>query len=315
MLMGLATSVLWQADWATLSRRASLPSKLVLPSRVVAVGAILVPAILGTLSFSHYIAALRAGDVQDGFGVPLDRQKALTGGAPLVAPGGVVYLSAHGDLAKSLAYLTEGQWRVFDDRTELVLPRRDSAAVLIVTDPTALGGQLAGNWLGHRANRTVALTDQNRALLYRVEPLADESGIEHPPAPIEFEDGLALVGFRVHSHVWSDLVSVDLLWAVDRGLPAKVPTVFNHLVDSRGQTLSQIDSLVYQHLDWRPGEYIVTQYSMSRPSTPGTYELQVGLYDYPSMRRFRVLDPLAGGSSDSVDLGTVNAPHNIPGSG
>jgi 4-amino-4-deoxy-L-arabinose transferase-like glycosyltransferase len=314
VLMGVGIGWLWSCKWS-FPRQHAVPTRAeVTTRRAVAVGAVVVPVTLGIVAFAQYVAALRDGAVLDAFGAPLGRQEALMQTAARLAPNGVVYLAADGDLAKSLDYLADGRWRVFDDRVELVLPQR-SAAALVVTDPTTLAAQLATAWFGSQATASVSLGGQGHALLYRISQSADGAAVRRPAVPVVFEDGLALGGYRIHPGTKSNQVRIDLLWTLNASLPAKAPTLFQHLVDARGQTLGQVDGLVYGRVDWRPGEYFVTQYSLKRPATTAPYDLQVGLYDYPSMQRLRILDPPPGAPTDSIDLGQVTVQSSSPGNG
>lgn len=275
-------------------------------SRWLAVGVVALPVVLGIAAFGEYVVALGAGATRPDFGVPLARQEALFDAANDLANGGPVYFGAHDPLAPTLGYLGDGRWRIFDDRLGLRLPASDRVSVLVIDDPTSTAGKLAGRLLGAERATTLTLADHSRVTLYRLAPEIAEAAPGYRALDVAFENGMTLSGYRVARDPAGQKLLIDLHWRFAGLPPAKSPTVFNHLVDQRGETVAGVDGLAYDPTDWRPGEVGLDEFDLSWPTAPGPYRLQVGLYDYPSMQRFRILRPADGAPVDSVDLGTVN---------
>ena len=76
--------------------------------------------------------------------------------------------------------------------------------------------------------------------------------------------------------------------------------VFHHLL-TEGRLVAQADGPLSAGFGWQPGDLIGTRYRISLPATlaPGTFELRIGLYRWPSLERLLTRD-----GSDSMSLGT-----------
>jgi hypothetical protein len=87
-------------------------------------------------------------------------------------------------------------------------------------------------------------------------------------------------------------------------------TVFTHLLDERTQIRGQQDNPPvggrYPTTLWVPGEVIVDEYAIvvQPDAPPGSYVVEVGLYDPATMQRLPVLDP-TGAVGDRILLGNV----------
>jgi hypothetical protein len=266
------------------------------------------PVLIGMLAFAAYIDALARGAVQAAFGAPLASQLTLLETADRLAAGGSVYLGTHDDLAPSLVFLSGGRWRAFDDRRGLCLPAAPRPAILAITDPHTTAGQLANRWLSDDYLTDVPLDSLTQAALFRIRPGVVESAADFHSLEVAFEDGMILSGYRLAIDQANRRLLVDLHWRLGPNPSAKPPTVFNHLVDARGVNAAGADGLAYDGPVWNAGDTCIDEFAIPWPVQPGMYRLEVGLYDYPSMRRFRIVRPIPGAPSDSLDLGTVVLP-------
>ena len=76
-------------------------------------------------------------------------------------------------------------------------------------------------------------------------------------------------------------------------------TLFIHVVDQQGQTVAQRDLPLrygdYETSHWQPDELVIDRGDMGMPALPpGTYTLQIGLYDGASGTGLPTQDPAAG---------------------
>lgn len=295
----MALAVRWIAGWGG-QRDATTGQSL-------AVAAVALPVGLGLVAFANYIGALQRAAVLTDFGVPLARQERLLRTANQLADGGPVYFGSHDSLAPALTYLGDGSWRIFDDRHGLRLPGTTRSAVLVISDHTSPAARLAGRWLAAERAATLDLTGWSTVRLYRLPPGLVERSPDYHVLDVPFDNGMVLTGFRLANDPAQRKLRIDLHWQFV-GVPAtKPPTVFNHLLDASGDTVSGRDGLAYDPVDWRPGEICLDEFDLAWPTAPGPYRLQVGLYDYPSMRRYHLLRPAPGAPVDSFDLGPVPA--------
>ncbi|HVC32309.1 MAG TPA: glycosyltransferase family 39 protein [Chloroflexota bacterium] len=295
VVMGVAVSALWG-----LGRRYDVPI-----FRGLAVVAVAAPVAFGIVAFQNYLGALQRGAVRPDFGVPLARQEALLDAADQLAGGGPVFFGAHDSLAPTLDYLGDGRWRIFDDQHGLRLPSSDHVSALGFSEPASLGGRLAARWFGAERAKTLTLTTWSQVALYRLAPGDVEADPGYHVLDVAFDNGMTLTGYRLASDSARQRLLIDLHWRFTGVPAARPPTVFNHLVGPRGETVAGIDGLAYDPADWRAGETGLDEFDLAWPSAPGPYHLQVGLYDYPSMRRYDVVSPAAGDAVDSIDLGPV----------
>jgi len=87
-------------------------------------------------------------------------------------------------------------------------------------------------------------------------------------------------------------------------------TVFTHLLDENGQVRGQKDNPPvrgsYPTTLWAPGEVVVDEFEIpvAADAEPGSYVIEVGMYDPVTMQRLPVLDP-TGVLGDRVLLAQV----------
>ena len=124
--------------------------------------------------------------------------------------------------------------------------------------------------------------------------LPDRAPVVASPAA-HFDDGIALVGWN-----WEN-GTLTLDWTADQA-PHSSKTVFVHLLGPNGQIVAQHDgppaSGNFPTVDWRPGDLIVDPHSV--PAPPGSYVVEVGLYDPRSGARVQTQT-----GRTEVMLGTV----------
>ena len=111
-------------------------------------------------------------------------------------------------------------------------------------------------------------------------------------------DTIALLGYRLPSkspiHPGESL-KVDLYWQ-SLATPPRDFTAFVHLLDASGALRAQSDSAprhgTYPTSIWTPGEIILDPRTITLPAdaSPGTYHLEVGMYEWPSLQRLPITD-------------------------
>jgi 4-amino-4-deoxy-L-arabinose transferase-like glycosyltransferase len=264
--------------------------------------AVVALVVVGLISFGQYVDALDRGAVHPDFGVPLGRQIALVDAANRLAAGGPVYVGTHDSLAPTLAYLSDDRWRIFDDRRGVRLPDVGTPSVLIISDSTSSGGALATRWFAGEHPVTTQLTETTAVVTYLLAPTVAESSPDYHALNLAFDNGMTLVGYRILPDSGARLVRVDLHWRFAGLPPAKPPNVFAHLIAADGQQVPGRDGPAYDPKDWRTNELDLVEIDFAWPPAPGTYSVEVGLYDFPSLKRFQVANPGPGEPADSVRL-------------
>jgi hypothetical protein len=142
----------------------------------------------------------------------------------------------------------------------------------------------------------------------RVE-LAERPGATPNPLEAVFEDNIRLVGYR-----WSarelrpaEPLTVTLYWEAS-GPVARSYTLFAHLLDSNFGTFGGVDSLPPSDTrSWQAGEIVVTTHAfeVSPGAPPGFYQVEVGLYPAPSLRRLKLINARDAIGVDRVLLGPL----------
>ncbi|HLZ10847.1 MAG TPA: hypothetical protein VKT80_19845, partial [Chloroflexota bacterium] len=266
---------------------------------------VLAVAAIGLVAFGQYIAELDRGAVRPEFGVPLGRQLELVAAANDLAGGGPVYVGSHDSLAPTLAYLSDDRWRIFDDRRGARLPDVGMGSIVILSDPTSVGGVLITRWLAGEQPVTWRLTDSSTVVIYRLEPHVAESSPDFHALDVRFENGLTLAGYRIQEDSQARQIRVDLHWVFTGLPPARPPTIFAHLIAPDGNQQAGLDRPAYDPVDWRANELDLVEVDVPRPSAADTYLVEIGLYDFPDLKRFRIANPGPSGSVDSVKLEAI----------
>ena len=136
-------------------------------------------------------------------------------------------------------------------------------------------------------------------------------GSSSPPlqaADLQFGSGPRLTGYSFTPAVArpGDTLLVTLQWQATTRMSVDY-TVFTQLWDSSGQVAAQLDSQPASGTrptsGWQPGETVLDRKALLLPAglPPGSYTLQVGLYDLATLQRLT----LSPGGDEHVFLGTV----------
>jgi hypothetical protein len=136
-------------------------------------------------------------------------------------------------------------------------------------------------------------------------------GSASPPlqaADEQFSNGPRLTGYSFSPAVArpGDTLLVTLQWQATSAMPIDY-TVYTQLRDASGQVAAQLDSQPASGTrptsGWQPGETVVDRKAVLLPADlpPGSYTLQVGVYDLATLQRLT----LAPSGADHVLLGTV----------
>jgi len=131
------------------------------------------------------------------------------------------------------------------------------------------------------------------------------------PVGARLGDRVELVGYDLEGTEArpGDLLRLTLVWRCLEPVEASY-TVFTHLLDAGGQVRGQVDNPpvhgTYPTTLWVPGEIVVDEYDLpvAADALPGSYVIEVGMYDPETMGRLPVTDP-GGTFGDRVLLGRV----------
>lgn len=159
--------------------------------------------------------------------------------------------------------------------------------------------------VGYSALLGLCLNGGKTLLVYHLRNGLPDSQAGYRATDAVFDNGMALVGYRVVPATSRRVLRIDLIWGFAGPVSGKPPTVFNHLLNAPGEKVAQVDGLARGVRDWQSGDACFDEFSLSRPTAPGPYLLQVGLYDYPSMQRFHLSRVPPGAPDDAVRLGPV----------
>jgi hypothetical protein len=119
----------------------------------------------------------------------------------------------------------------------------------------------------------------------------------------KFGGAIALLGYSTCS---GDPLGITLYWQSAAKMD-KDYTVFIHLLDSNGNLRAQVDTQprggAYPTSIWDVGEVVRDDYVLTlRDLAPGEYEIELGLYEYPSLARLPVVGADGRGLGDHLIL-------------
>jgi len=119
--------------------------------------------------------------------------------------------------------------------------------------------------------------------------------------PVDFAHSVQLVGYSLEPPiiVVGDTIRVVTLWrvldpeslgSVSPGLYGHDAAIFIHLLNGEGEVVAQEDRLDAPAWSWRPGDtFVQIHYLAIEPDLPpGCYDVQIGLYTRPDLRRLPV---------------------------
>ena len=132
--------------------------------------------------------------------------------------------------------------------------------------------------LGNDASGDLRLWEID-ARLALSQTLAQPHGLAEP---IEFEGGLTLIGYELHS---APDQPIDLVttWRVDQ-TPAQPMSIFTHVTDAAGHVAAQRDGLNVRLSSLEPGDVVLQHFVIDRPASAA--QLQLGLYNPATGRRW-----------------------------
>ncbi|MFI5266250.1 MAG: glycosyltransferase family 39 protein [Chloroflexota bacterium] len=147
------------------------------------------------------------------------------------------------------------------------------------------------------------------------EPIVGEVAIQGPPRPspsllVTFGNQLGLLSGSADADAIATggTLNVKLRWRAEERM-AEPYTVFVHLADDAGRPVAQHDSQpregAFPTTSWAPGEIVDDAVQLAVPpnTPPGHYQLLVGAYEQPSLRR---LPASTGGDSFRLASVTVS---------
>jgi hypothetical protein len=195
------------------------------------------------------------------------------------------------------------------DLTEGMLRSRHTIAA-----PTRAGGYALrvglgdGETVAPRARCGWLTAPESSCSLIEVQVLSKEAGLASFGERILLLDAVAPQDRALPG----DVVQVTLRW---RGLRAMATdyTVFVHLVGPDGRLHGQTDSWpvegTFPTSQWVPGREISDPYAvrLEADAPPGTYRVEVGLYDLATMERLQIMDGAGKPIGDSLMVSTFEA--------
>ncbi len=180
------------------------------------------------------------------------------------------------------------------DRVRILPPaQRDVQAALAGREPTAEIRDSLGQVVAH------AFWVDDPSALFQFEAPGSQ------PSVAQFSEGITLVAAAVDRAVLEpgDSVGVSLFWRAARPI-SDDQVIFVHALDVHSDTVAGLDVIpalgVYPTYLWKPGELVATHHVLKLPAKadPGTYRVEVGLYNILNQERLDVTD-LAEQSVDS----------------
>jgi hypothetical protein len=127
--------------------------------------------------------------------------------------------------------------------------------------------------------------------------------------PVNFDDVLLFLGHDRNASTLEpgDTLELILYWELLEK-PSRQYTIFAHLLDARGQVVSGFDANEYPTSFWREdgGERLLSYMALpiGDDVQPGTYQLEIGVYNQPSGERLPVLED-GGAVADRLLLEAV----------
>ena len=193
----------------------------------------------------------------------------------------------------------------------LLMPFAAVAVSQLFVDSSARPGRFAAVWtlLGLQLLVMIAVLRVISVGLYGLPPRSSVPAVPENAsrAQAEFGDMAQLIGYE--TQVSDRRLTLDLYWQAS-GQVDHPYIVFAHLLDARGQIVSQRDSRPQDGQPlmtcWQPGETYRDRRILDLPAgmAAGTYALRVGLYHSATGSRLEVVTS-DGIESDHVSLGPI----------
>lgn len=267
---------------------------------------ILLTAILHAYSWLSIFNFTATNATPDGFGTPLRRQLAELNAARLLLDTGAAtellivgpgQFPATDELPAVYAALLRGvDYRYVNAELHALFPA-DPAAVLLL-DPASPAAAL------YTTHADLAATLPRRA---NETPVTLYRTTTAPAPPTPLNDPRPFANFTTVTGTDASWTPAALIWRLyytpGPADPAANYTFFNHLLDDTGQRLTQADAVAYPAAFARPGDLIITTFTLTRPATlPTNLTLRVGLYNFPDTTPIPILDAAANPSTDGLSF-------------
>lgn len=147
----------------------------------------------------------------------------------------------------------------------------------------------AGESVAHRLNQAGA---QSRAVVSPELVFNTPELRQFVALPASFGDRVALLGYVLPTpHVSPGGEVILIVYWQAQGPVYEPLASFAHLLDSESQILGQYDGLDVPPWEWEPGDIFaqVYRFTITPQASPGSYWVEVGLYNSQSMQRWPVL--------------------------
>ena len=194
-----------------------------------------------------------------------------------------------------------------EHRVRLAFGSTPLRVAAIVVSLLALAAWLVLAWWRYRRLAAVVIV----ALLIMVG-LVGGQALRAPAAPalqpldVNLGNKIGLQGFALDRT--DDTLAVHLVWLARQPMEESYK-VFIHVIDDQGKLLAQTDSRPQGYASntnrWIPGQVISDRFEVPLPpdTSPGRYQVRVGLYNEADGQRLPVLDATGKEVDDQVLLG------------
>lgn len=288
--------------------------------RLPAIMLVIFFALLSAITYRDYFQRWHGAERNDD-----DRRVAMVYVAEYLRanpPQGELYLSTQYMQHPTLALLAPEQYdgiHWFDARQSLPLPPPGQEATYIL-----LAENSPQEWLLQRAaglKKNESMEDRFRRPAFDIldwegEEIYPQAGDLAPASwswattfdpqtleetsnkislPVNFGDVLLFLGHDRNASTLEagDTLEVILHWQLQEK-PARQYTIFAHLLDANGQVVAGFDANEYPTSFWREegGERLLSYMALPLPRdlAPGTYQLEIGVYNQPSGERLSILE-------------------------
>ncbi len=123
-------------------------------------------------------------------------------------------------------------------------------------------------------------------------------------AGVQFGNSIGLLGYLATTNTHAGVSLPLTLYWQSLAKPPRDYTVFVHLVDANGKIVAQVDTQArggaYSTSVWDASEIIRDDYALQLPAdlAPGSYRIEIGLYEYPSLTRLAIANAQGNLSGD-----------------
>lgn len=130
-----------------------------------------------------------------------------------------------------------------------------------------------------------------------------------PIGPDRWANGVQLLGAQPANDVHAGgTLRWQLTWRVSSPAPPGADYHwFNHLVNSDGKRVGQMDGVGFLARTWRTGDTVMTWFDipLAPDTAPGAYKMRVGMYTFPDVQGVPVVDASGKPVAEYVEIGPV----------